>query len=398
MGDFFFAELVKYALLDLKKRDNANRTLISSFIDDLLASPSAPTRPWLTGGFHHFPCRPFFQEIASMLALWGAYRRFPLIFPRFNLLEEVAGDVSQALDEQTPVVVRFFEKYGMLATDSVWSRIFCCRRPKRGKPQVLPPAPAMPVRSARDLPPGPQLSLLAVPWADPRTLLRPPRRRVGALIGELADLLDVRLGEGGIRRLLRMRRTVGAIPHALPPDPDALLACTRPLHDPRAKLTVAGRALTKHGVRCAWWGLPHACNDPAKNKLGEDLVASIIANAAWVNAHCIVHGQPQVCSSRLRTPTCCRHLPLLYIDRRNVPPSVLHCVAVRSARSCRLRVSLAVGQPCGGCGRGCGALQPPKPVTLHAPGGCDTSTGVFSVPSFASSVVVCRANRLAPIT
>ncbi|KAK2941637.1 putative RNA-binding ASCH domain protein [Blattamonas nauphoetae] len=114
----------------------------------------------------------------------------------------------------------------------------------------------------------------------------------------LSSILFTTLGVGGILRILQQRNTAGSLttlsneptfPICLPPPISTLLNASHELHHPKQKITVAGRALTKHGVRCSWWGLPSKGGEAVKNQVADDVLLGILNEAVWHNSHSIVH-------------------------------------------------------------------------------------------------------------
>ena len=91
---------------------------------------------------------------------------------------------------------------------------------------------------------------------------------------------------------------------SLPPPLSVLLASSQALHAPRQKLTVLGRALTKHGSRCSVWPLPKKGGEPARNEAALKILQRIYSNAVWINVHSMV-----VCLSHLFNT---RHFPPLF--------------------------------------------------------------------------------------
>ena len=76
----------------------------------------------------------------------------------------------------------------------------------------------------------------------------------------------------------------------LPPPLSVLYSSASALHSTQKnqRLTVAGRALSKHGVRCTFWNLPKRGGDPIRNDHAAKSIFRIYGNAVWINVHQIV--------------------------------------------------------------------------------------------------------------
>ncbi|GAQ82654.1 RNA-binding ASCH domain protein [Klebsormidium nitens] len=98
------------------------------------------------------------------------------------------------------------------------------------------------------------------------------------------------LGPRPLFLLLRMRRTAGSIDDLLAPSRATMLAAFDALNDPKNRLTVGARALTKHAHRCShnWWGVPTG-SEQAKNEHARAVVLRILDGAVWQNAHLLPH-------------------------------------------------------------------------------------------------------------
>jgi hypothetical protein len=94
-----------------------------------------------------------------------------------------------------------------------------------------------------------------------------------------------------ILRLLQLRSTAGSV-EMLPPSRGQLLQSFRQPHRKGGRdleLTVGGRALSKHSVRCSWWAAEAGGNAKGSaaviNARAEKIVARILDEAVWQNLH-----------------------------------------------------------------------------------------------------------------
>jgi len=98
----------------------------------------------------------------------------------------------------------------------------------------------------------------------------------------------------GICTLLKLRRTQGSL-CCFPVGIGTLLKACNSLHAPEssAKLTVAGRALSKHAQRSTdgWWGEALGPEN-IKNFRAEKVIMQILRNATWINIHSLPHELP----------------------------------------------------------------------------------------------------------
>lgn len=90
----------------------------------------------------------------------------------------------------------------------------------------------------------------------------------------------------GVLDLLGVRCTAGSA-NFLPPSQELLLATFNSLHHPSAKLTVGGRALSKHShrdVSDSWWGVCTG-SEEEKNRHALRVTLKILKAATWINIH-----------------------------------------------------------------------------------------------------------------
>ncbi|XP_064406536.1 uncharacterized protein LOC135351468 [Halichondria panicea] len=98
--------------------------------------------------------------------------------------------------------------------------------------------------------------------------------------------LDLR----GVLDLLGVRCTVGSVP-LLPPSQPSLLSSFNSLHHPSARLSVGGRALSKHSHRDTsdtWWGVCTG-GEEDKNRHALMVALKILKTATWINIHTLPH-------------------------------------------------------------------------------------------------------------
>ncbi len=93
-----------------------------------------------------------------------------------------------------------------------------------------------------------------------------------------------------VLRLLQMRCTAGSL-QELPPSRAVLMAAFRAPHRKGGRdleLTVGGRALSKHAVRCSWWNEEVGGakgSAAAMNARAEKVMARLMDEAVWQNLH-----------------------------------------------------------------------------------------------------------------
>eukprot|EP00026_Physarum_polycephalum_P009597 Phypoly_transcript_09725.p1 GENE.Phypoly_transcript_09725~~Phypoly_transcript_09725.p1 ORF type:complete len:299 (+),score=24.64 Phypoly_transcript_09725:114-1010(+) len=111
---------------------------------------------------------------------------------------------------------------------------------------------------------------------------------------EAVGLVLKSLTKKGICTLLKLRRTQGS-QCCFPVGLGTLLKACNSLHAPEsaARLTVAGRALSKHAQRSVdgWWGEAQG-TEILKNSRAEKMILKILQNATWINIHSLPHELP----------------------------------------------------------------------------------------------------------
>ena len=114
-------------------------------------------------------------------------------------------------------------------------------------------------------------------------------RKRESLLRQLVELL----GEEGLRRCMNIRQTTGTVKGFWPPSRKFLIKAFQLPHtkgDRALGLSVGGRALSKHCIRCSkkWWG---DATGPSclVNWKAEALVNKILNEAVWLNVHHIPH-------------------------------------------------------------------------------------------------------------
>lgn len=116
---------------------------------------------------------------------------------------------------------------------------------------------------------------------------------LGKPLLECMNTIMESLGINGVRVLLRLRRTLGSIPNAVPPSPRLLIkSFCEPLR-PKLVLSVGARALAKHSHRSekGWWG--ECKGSEAKVNLSSlEVLHRIMKNCVWINIHCLPHDVP----------------------------------------------------------------------------------------------------------
>jgi len=185
-----------------------------------------------TGKFNPLgiPLKPYFYEISNAIISWAQTNECPIKFNTMNLLNETENDL-QRLQQLSPHIIETISNWG---------------------------------------------------------LYDPHHRRISVL-----NILKG-LGKKGILTLLKIRRTQGSVVQLPPSFGDLIRACNEP-HAPGSpsKLTVAGRALSKHAQRSleGMWGDPHG-PEIVKNLRAEKIILSILMNATWINIHSLPHDLP----------------------------------------------------------------------------------------------------------
>lgn len=102
------------------------------------------------------------------------------------------------------------------------------------------------------------------------------------------------LTKKGICTLFKLRRTQGSL-CSFPVGVGTLLKACNNLHAPESssRLTVAGRALSKHAQRSTdgWWGQAQGPEN-IKNYRAEKIIMKILNEATWINIHSLPHELP----------------------------------------------------------------------------------------------------------
>ena len=121
------------------------------------------------------------------------------------------------------------------------------------------------------------------------------------IIDALLQIFD-QIQINGILLLLGQRRTSASYTSilGLPPAQSTLIQSVTQLNRVGQKLTVGGRALTKHAVRSVdpWWGIPKG-NDEIKNQHALQLVHTILEQPTWWN---VFHHYKQQVVFEVREP------------------------------------------------------------------------------------------------
>ncbi|KAL6074843.1 ASCH domain-containing protein [Balamuthia mandrillaris] len=174
------------------------------------------------------PKRPFFLQIANVWSKWAAKGSFPLCFEKMEGQQVLAtiDDVARLEESVTPLLLR---------CSALWA-------------------------SADD------------------TVKK-------KMLQEVIEAAGLR----GLLTCLGLRQTFKSI-DAFPPSRRRLLASANKPHKGGARLSVAARALCKHGHRDSqqWWGTTTG-PDPLKNANAEAIIKKIFQNATWLNLHLLPH-------------------------------------------------------------------------------------------------------------
>lgn len=179
-----------------------------------------------------YPSRPVYRELGNLLYIWMRTRKYPAMsLPKFELLSEKSYEETRSdrICQADPLLE------GMLSLWDTWS-------------------------------------------VDERKYR----------IHEVFSILGVR----GLLDLLGVRKTVGSL-DIWPPPRQVLEAAARQRHSEKAELSVAARALAKHGHRdetASWWGSSTG-TEKEKNEHADMVLKTILDGATWINIHQIVHGQ-----------------------------------------------------------------------------------------------------------
>ncbi|KAA6377303.1 MAG: putative RNA-binding ASCH domain protein [Streblomastix strix] len=267
--------------------------------------------------FSFYPKSPYFNEITKFLAFMALFGHIPFRLRYFPLLEEV-DNLDTKLDKYAVLLNRFFIDNRLLKPELIQTLQF---KPII-KQEIDDPNCTTGVSQLQQQPTSipilihhpteiiveqiivlqPLSSLFFQNISDVQILSDEQTQSLNDIIFNILTNYSLKEGIESIseidlsliQRMLRLRHTPGAIKFALPPDPnEILLNSSRVLHcPPTQKITVAGRALTKHGVRCKWWELPQKGNEIIKNEKAELILNLLISHAQWINAHMIVHDCP----------------------------------------------------------------------------------------------------------
>lgn len=177
------------------------------------------------------PLKPYYLDLAKVLSIWATTGEFPISFVSMEgqgLLANV--DNVSPMRALTPVVLETFHKFNSTADANVQQAL-------------------------------------------------------------LHDLLE-KMGLRGILTCLRLRQTFKSV-EDFPPSCERLIQALNAPHassSPSTRITVGGRALSKHGHRAAdgWWGTSSGAEE-VKNKNAERVTRKIFSQAAWINLHMLPH-------------------------------------------------------------------------------------------------------------
>lgn len=109
-------------------------------------------------------------------------------------------------------------------------------------------------------------------------------------VSTLFRQLFVVVGLVHVRRLMRLRHTVGTQPHLLPPRLERMLECYNQPFTPGIALSVGARARSKHAHRdtAGFWGkIKGGAADLNASAL--EAIMRLLRNVIWINVHTLPH-------------------------------------------------------------------------------------------------------------